>query len=899
MKSIIFLIFLLISFLVPENLKAQIHSRPDIYSFNPTERCELRDLMVNYLNIGGGIIALDHQSPPGPLTFQDIHCYDDFFLTWHREYIRGLEEWLLSQNGGSKYVPLPEWDPSTSIPCEFFNSSCPTCPGSAIATSFSNLNNQNPSGYDFSRFLSTSTLCSYTSGNRTPPQFGKPSRFGSAIDNLAWDLQREHNNPHVSIGGVMGSGASPAAAIFWLWHGYIDDIYRLYQCECQGDVAKDLCIADSNMDIGNEPDVETTSPIYQSPEIWVRNIQDVIGGDGRYTQQDNPLRHQNPEAGQTNYIYVRVRNIGCEPILANEVDLKVYYSKASTGLHWPTHWNNYQVAGITYGDEIPNPVPMPLINPGEQYVAEIPWNPPNPSIFGETQSHVCLLGRLESVVDPMAFVETTSVGANTRNNNNVAWKNVEIVDINPFVTTAVNFREFVFEVIQPEGVFDPIRLDFKKVGDFSLDRVILKASSEVMDTFLLKGEPIGMEMEDDPLTGEVAFLIVGDDASIENLFLAPGQTVPIKIRFELECSEQGGFPCANFGDVYRYDVEQFTQGVFGDGFVGGVSYELRIKHSQKIDCEPIIKNADVNNPICENNPSGFIGIELDGKEPYRIYWNNGNSSKENSNLLPGDYNVTVVDNNNCIDTMSFQLIDKSDLEIDSEVTSPYCATPNGSIKVSVSGGSPPYTYEWSNGSGESTIKELGIGTYFLSVTDSENCLKTKTFTLGMTMFLGGDSYSTDATSSNSADGSAYIIPTGGTPPYSYNWNNGVVTDSIINLLPGDYVVTLTDSKGCTFVDSVFVDFVNSIDDLKSDNDFFELSPNPTNNIILIKLKNWNVKSVDITVMDESGKGVIRNTNKSVHDKVIEIDVKNLPSGIYYLTLHDQKKSVTQKFIKID
>ncbi len=897
-KFIIYLFFTFIVILSPKDLASQVHSRPDIYSFNPTERCELRNLMVTFLDLGGGSVVLEHNNPT-PLAFQDIHCYNEFFLSWHREYIRRLEEWLLTQNGGSKYVPLPEWDPATSIPCEFFNNTCSTCPGSAIATGFNNMNNQNPFGYDFSRFLNSATLCNYSSGTMTDPQWGK-TRFGSAADNFSLDLQAEHNSPHVQIGGVMGTGVSPAAAIFWLWHGYVDDIYRKYQCDCQNDTPKDLYIAATNEDIGEEPYMESTGNlIYLSPEIWVRNNQDVIGSDGRYTEEDNPLRHENPEAGQNNYIYVRIRNIGCQQTQAGEVNLRVYYSKASTGLQWSTHWVNYMVGGITYGDEITaTPVSIPAIDPGEQYVAEIQWFPPDPAVFGEIESHFCLLGRLESTVDPMTFVETSSVAANTRNNNNIAWKNVTIVDIDPFNFTTVNLPEFVFEVIQPINSTDPIKLDFSKIGNFNLSRVFLKATPEVMDTFLTQGTPQFMELIDEPGTGDLVFDILSDSASIGNLTLLPGQTVPLKLKFDLKCSPNGGFPCAKYGDVYRYEVKQSIQGVFGDEFVGANGYELRIKQSAETICNSLISDSFVELPTCENTPTGLISLSLSGQSPYTFYWSNGDNTQEISDLLPGKYDVVVVDGNNCVDTMSFILNDQSDLQIEFEANSPFCATPNGNINSSVSGGTQPYSYLWSNGSQESSISGLGLGIYYLTVTDSEGCQRTDSVKIGTTMLLGGFTFSTNASGSNGNDGSAYVSPTGGVPPYTYNWSNGENTDTISNLNPADYAVTVTDELGCTFVDTVTVDFVNSTINLTTENDLFKLSPNPAKDEILITLKNWKPIALNIVISDVSGR-VIQKINKSIFDNSILLDLKEFPTGIYYLTLSDQEISVTEKFIKIE
>jgi hypothetical protein len=891
------LLFLLL-WLPPKTVNAQVHSRPDIYSFTAAERCELRNLMVTYLNIGGGTVAFDHQNPPGPLTFQDIHCYEEFFLTWHREYIREMEEWLLTQNGGAKYVPLPEWDPASAIPCEFFNSSCGSCPGNAIATGFANLSNQNPFGYDFSRFLDPLTLCSYTSGTETPPQFGKGPRLGSAIDNFALDLQTEHNSPHVSIGGSMASGTSPAAAIFWLWHGYVDDIYRLYQCECQGDTPKDLYIADDNMDIGNEPNTESAT-FYLSPDIWVRNSQDVLGGDGRYTQADDPNRHQNPEAGQANYVYVRIRNIGCEATTASDVDLRLYYSKASTGLNWPTNWVNYMQAGVTYGDEIPtSPLSIPALDPGEEYVAELEWFPPDPADFGETTSHFCLLARLESAVDPMAFAETNSVSANTRNNNNIAWKNVTVVNINPFMIAGFTAEVFTFEVIQATDIVEPIKLDFVRVGDFQMDEVFVTADPEIFEKFLTQTQTTSIERVQDPITGQLGFQLFGDNATIEGIQLEAGETLPLQIRFSLTCSKEGGFPCANFGDVNRYDVRQFRQGAFGDEFIGAVAYEMRIGQGMESRCDPLIVDAAIKRPACENDRSGSIELELRGSPPFTYFWSNGNATNANTDLLPGTYGVTVVDAEDCIDTATFVLQDESDLQIAFTTEEAYCGSPNGTIKAEVTGGAPPYEYAWSNQGKEAAITELPFGEYTLTVTDAEGCQRTGSASIGMRMLLGGRTFSNGASGSNAQDGSAFVLATGGFPPYEYEWSTGARTDSVADLAVGEYTVVVTDAQGCIFRSTVVVDMVNDVPKLKTNDNYFSLYPNPAREVLQVQFINWRVRSLDVAISDASGRQV-RNMVRPVIDQQLRLEVGDLPEGMYYLTLSDGQMAVTEKFMKVE
>ncbi|MFT5971172.1 MAG: hypothetical protein ACI8ZO_001691 [Flavobacteriales bacterium] len=104
--------------------------RPNITSFTSAERIELRNLMMDYLRS-----EIDNSTFSNTSVYQytkvgihsnfggssaNWHSYDERFLTWHRAYIAGMEQYILSR-GGTKYIPLPDWKPTDKIPDEFFN----------------------------------------------------------------------------------------------------------------------------------------------------------------------------------------------------------------------------------------------------------------------------------------------------------------------------------------------------------------------------------------------------------------------------------------------------------------------------------------------------------------------------------------------------------------------------------------------------------------------------------------------------------------------------------------------------------------------------------------------------------------------------------------------------------
>ncbi len=186
--------------------------RPNIYSFTSAERTQLRNLMMNYIT---PTVVQEHGN-----SMDDAHTYQMSFLTWHRDYIGGLENYLRN-NGGSQFVPLPAWNPGTSIPLEFR--------GSIAGLTGTNID-VSPEGFNFSRFSNSNSLCSYSAGN---PNYCTNISSPQPIDAFAHDLECEHDIVHVDVGGVMANiMQAPSAAIFWLYHAYIDDFYYDYDANC-------------------------------------------------------------------------------------------------------------------------------------------------------------------------------------------------------------------------------------------------------------------------------------------------------------------------------------------------------------------------------------------------------------------------------------------------------------------------------------------------------------------------------------------------------------------------------------------------------------------------------------------------------------------------------------------
>lgn len=187
-------------------------------------------------------------------------------------------------------------------------------------------------------------------------------------------------------------------------------------------VTVDLWMKDTDDDLGNEPNNESTL-FYLSDDIWVRNNNDGL------TNQES----QNALGGGTNYVYVRVRNRGCSPSASGST-LRLYWAKASSGLSWPTPWDGtVSLGGALMGNDAPFVAQtIPSIPSNSSSIFTFIWTgTPDPSDYaalGTDLNHFCLLARIEES-GGMAIPEVVGdLWNNVKNNNNIAWKNMAIDD---------------------------------------------------------------------------------------------------------------------------------------------------------------------------------------------------------------------------------------------------------------------------------------------------------------------------------------------------------------------------------------------------------------------------------------------------------------------------------------
>ncbi|MCB9232945.1 MAG: T9SS type A sorting domain-containing protein [Bacteroidia bacterium] len=131
-------------------------------------------------------------------------------------------------------------------------------------------------------------------------------------------------------------------------------------------------------------------------------------------------------------------------------------------------------------------------------------------------------------------------------------------------------------------------------------------------------------------------------------------------------------------------------------------------------------------------------------------------------------------------------------------------TSDGSVAAAPSGGTPGYSYLWSTGATVSSISGLPGGTYSVAITDTNGCTTTDSTIVYEPTAITTSAGGMDPTCNNSADGSAWVMASGGSGSLTYLWSNSDTTDSISGLGGGTYQVVVTDTSGCSASDSAML-----------------------------------------------------------------------------------------------
>jgi hypothetical protein len=207
---------------------------------------------------------------------------------------------------------------------------------------------------------------------------------------------------------------------------------------------------------------------------------------------------------------------------------------------------------------------------------------------------------------------------------------------------------------------------------------------------------------------------------------------------------------------------------------------------------------NVNDIACAGGHNGSASVSTTGTGNVQYLWMPGEFTTPTiTHLTAGNYSVDVMDSLGCSGVYYFTVNEPAPMTLNLTSQNPSCSGAQGNASVTASGGTAPYSYEWSTNDTTQTITGLNAGTYTVTVTDDNNCSSTGSVTLtGSAPFTA--SMSTTPATCNNNDGTATVAISGSSGPFDYDWQPNVsTTDNATQLTAGVYTVTVTDlATGC-------------------------------------------------------------------------------------------------------
>lgn len=205
---------------------------------------------------------------------------------------------------------------------------------------------------------------------------------------------------------------------------------------------------------------------------------------------------------------------------------------------------------------------------------------------------------------------------------------------------------------------------------------------------------------------------------------------------------------------------------------------------------------------CYGDNNGTTHVSAVGNyPPFTYQWSNGVAAPNAGGLSAGLYLVTATDSRGCTNVQTAEVRQPQELTGYAFGTYIDCGTQIGLLSITATGGTAPYSFQWSNGSTASFQTNIPVGNYSVTVTDSNGCKDTALAIILNPPDLFATVSNAQVQCENSTDGTLTVVASQGVPPYMYLWSNGATTPTISNLSVGNYTVIVTDANGCTVLGS--------------------------------------------------------------------------------------------------
>jgi gliding motility-associated-like protein len=220
---------------------------------------------------------------------------------------------------------------------------------------------------------------------------------------------------------------------------------------------------------------------------------------------------------------------------------------------------------------------------------------------------------------------------------------------------------------------------------------------------------------------------------------------------------------------------------------------------------PLQITNDISKSItCFGKKDGSITFSiLGGTAPFKIQWAHGPQGATLNNLEKGVYSVVITDAGGCKVEKEFVINEPQALDLSTTVTDALdCEEQNsGAISINPFGGTPPYTYNWSNGSKTQNLTAIGPGSYSLELVDANGCRVLRQFTIIRPAALEASVVQTTVRvcEPRALKSNFKVNVKGGIPPYTVTWSRGTATNAGLIMDTqelGEFIVTVKDARGC-------------------------------------------------------------------------------------------------------
>ena len=254
-----------------------------------------------------------------------------------------------------------------------------------------------------------------------------------------------------------------------------------------------------------------------------------------------------------------------------------------------------------------------------------------------------------------------------------------------------------------------------------------------------------------------------------------------------------------------YLINGLTYGIYSITIIDGNGCDTSLSIFVNQPNTPISLNTQTDSLTCFNSNDGSINLIVSGgTAPYTYLWSNNMITEDLSGLPSNNYIVNVTDDNGCQASLMTYVGQPNPIVINSTLTNILChGDTSGFINISVSGGTPNYSFLWNNGAVTEDLSNIPVGGYLVTVTDANGCVDSALYDLlHLSAPLEVDIDTINVSCFGGINGSVDLTLTGGAQPYYFLWSNGEITEDIHDLNVGIYDVTITDANGCVFNESI-------------------------------------------------------------------------------------------------